>query len=380
MFHISLIKPNLIKNRMFSVERFGVGPSAAGGGAGGGGGGGEERGDKRVSALLQKSQERLKKKDLEAEQAKKVTLLRQKAANNAKKNIAKAELKSSNGKRKLEPRVMETEEDRKKRKAEAKQAKKERKAKQRMDPEAEPNTEVNNEDDDEEDEVESSERSAQNHDNKKASDDEEVDEEEDETEIPEAQSSKSTVFASILQQLDPNRTKKESKVVNIPTKAAQLSAKLGDAPDANQVGSEGPMDVAIEDKDDKVDTVDVSNQYSLEDNSTPEVFVPVSVQESVKEWGVDPKLAETLIDDGINTFFPVQTAVLPLLLNSAKRPYLQPRDICVSAPTGSGKTLSYALPIIQTLRSRKVTRLRALVMLPSRELASQVSIINCQLL
>jgi ATP-dependent RNA helicase DDX51/DBP6 len=365
---------------MFSVERFGVGPSAAGGGAGGGGGGGEERGDKRVSALLQKSQERLKKKDLEAEQAKKVTLLRQKAANNAKKNIAKAELKSSNGKRKLEPRVMETEEDRKKRKAEAKQAKKERKAKQRMDPEAEPNTEVNNEDDDEEDEVESSERSAQNHDNKKASDDEEVDEEEDETEIPEAQSSKSTVFASILQQLDPNRTKKESKIVNIPTKAAQLSAKLGDAPDANQVGSEGPMDVAIEDKDDKVDTVDVSNQYSLEDNSTPEVFVPVSVQESVKEWGVDPKLAETLIDDGINTFFPVQTAVLPLLLNSAKRPYLQPRDICVSAPTGSGKTLSYALPIIQTLRSRKVTRLRALVMLPSRELASQVSIINCQML
>ena len=44
----------------------------------------------------------------------------------------------------------------------------------------------------------------------------------------------------------------------------------------------------------------------------------------------------------------------------------------MSAPTGSGKTLAYAIPIIEVLSSRVVTRLRALVLLPTRELVAQV--------
>nr|CAD1827810.1 unnamed protein product [Ananas comosus var. bracteatus] len=48
------------------------------------------------------------------------------------------------------------------------------------------------------------------------------------------------------------------------------------------------------------------------------------------------------------------------------------RDICVNSPTGSGKTLSYALPIVQALASRKIRCLRALVVLPTRDLALQV--------
>ena len=91
----------------------------------------------------------------------------------------------------------------------------------------------------------------------------------------------------------------------------------------------------------------------------------------------------------------VQTALLPLLLPSdrLKRslylPYDPPSDICLSAPTGSGKTLAYVLPIVevgtltllknwrdnggeQILSSRAVTRLRALVVLPTRDLVVQV--------
>lgn len=49
-----------------------------------------------------------------------------------------------------------------------------------------------------------------------------------------------------------------------------------------------------------------------------------------------------------------------------------PGDLCVSAPTGSGKTMAYVLPIIEILSKRVVTRLRALVVLPTRELAIQV--------
>lgn len=83
---------------------------------------------------------------------------------------------------------------------------------------------------------------------------------------------------------------------------------------------------------------------------------------------VDPLLALNLRRMGVRELFPVQSALLPLLLRGGGG-----ADLCVSAPTGSGKTLAYALPLVQTLaRSRGPTRLRALVLLPSRELAQQV--------
>lgn len=48
-------------------------------------------------------------------------------------------------------------------------------------------------------------------------------------------------------------------------------------------------------------------------------------------------------------------------------------DICVSAPTGSGKTLAYALPLVELLRKKAITRLRAIVVVPTRELVQQVA-------
>ena len=47
-------------------------------------------------------------------------------------------------------------------------------------------------------------------------------------------------------------------------------------------------------------------------------------------------------------------------------------DICVSASTGSGKTLAYCVPIIEALLHRVIPRLRAIVILPTRDLAIQV--------
>ncbi|KAI3487697.1 hypothetical protein L1887_48303 [Cichorium endivia] len=54
------------------------------------------------------------------------------------------------------------------------------------------------------------------------------------------------------------------------------------------------------------------------------------------------------------------------------RPFAPPRDLCVSAPTGSGKTLAYTVPIVEVLRTRQIVRLRALIVLPTRDLVSQV--------
>lgn len=75
----------------------------------------------------------------------------------------------------------------------------------------------------------------------------------------------------------------------------------------------------------------------------------------------------------ITKLFPVQSAVIPWILNANKKPTpFRPRDICVSAPTGSGKTLAYAIPIVQMLLNRVERKVRALIVLPVAELAVQV--------
>ncbi|KAL6911974.1 hypothetical protein ACP4OV_000779 [Aristida adscensionis] len=83
---------------------------------------------------------------------------------------------------------------------------------------------------------------------------------------------------------------------------------------------------------------------------------------------LDPRLAEALHRMGIESFFPVQVAAWLETIG----PGAFERDICINSPTGSGKTLAYALPIVQMLSTRKVRCLRALVVLPTRDLALQV--------
>ncbi|KAL2205434.1 P-loop containing nucleoside triphosphate hydrolase protein [Sarocladium strictum] len=81
-----------------------------------------------------------------------------------------------------------------------------------------------------------------------------------------------------------------------------------------------------------------------------------------------PKAARFLEEKGFENAFAVQTAAIPLLMPTSKQ---QPGDVLISAATGSGKTLAYALPIVRDLSSGVVTRLRALVVLPTRELVGQ---------
>ncbi|XP_011181747.2 probable ATP-dependent RNA helicase Dbp73D [Zeugodacus cucurbitae] len=86
-----------------------------------------------------------------------------------------------------------------------------------------------------------------------------------------------------------------------------------------------------------------------------------------------PHIRHTLKEMQFSRLFPVQTAVIPWLLEAqAKPPPFRPRDICVSAPTGSGKTLAFAIPVVQLLANRVERKIRALVVLPVAELALQV--------
>uniref|UniRef100_A0A7C9DIE0 ATP-dependent RNA helicase n=1 Tax=Opuntia streptacantha TaxID=393608 RepID=A0A7C9DIE0_OPUST len=83
---------------------------------------------------------------------------------------------------------------------------------------------------------------------------------------------------------------------------------------------------------------------------------------------LDPRLDNALKNMGISSLFPVQVAVWQETIG----PGAFERDLCVNSPTGSGKTLAYALPIVQMLANRSVKCLRALVVLPTRDLALQV--------
>ncbi|XP_026397318.1 DEAD-box ATP-dependent RNA helicase 1-like [Papaver somniferum] len=93
--------------------------------------------------------------------------------------------------------------------------------------------------------------------------------------------------------------------------------------------------------------------------------------------GLDPRLVEALsnINGNFTTLYPIQYAVWKQTIG----PGQFERDLCINSPTGSGKTLSYALPIVQSLSTQNVRRLRALVVLPSRDLAVQVrkSVFEC---
>ena len=82
---------------------------------------------------------------------------------------------------------------------------------------------------------------------------------------------------------------------------------------------------------------------------------------------LDGRIQDALQDNGIVDFFPIQMQSLPHLLQSH-----HDVDLCIAAPTGSGKTLSYVLPILERLKSRVLVQLRALVVVPSRDLALQV--------
>ena len=80
-------------------------------------------------------------------------------------------------------------------------------------------------------------------------------------------------------------------------------------------------------------------------------------------------IQEILLEEGIFELFPVQEQVIPVLLHQNQPDH---RDICVSAPTGSGKTLAYVLPIIQQMQERLIPVLRAICIVPSKDLVTQV--------
>jgi len=86
------------------------------------------------------------------------------------------------------------------------------------------------------------------------------------------------------------------------------------------------------------------------------------------DFGVPAVLSTALADLGITTPFPIQAATLPDSLAG--------RDVLGRGRTGSGKTYAFALPVLARLAAskspRRPGRPRALILAPTRELATQI--------
>lgn len=97
------------------------------------------------------------------------------------------------------------------------------------------------------------------------------------------------------------------------------------------------------------------------------IRVSPSTKASFTDLGIAKEAAAKLVSRGYESAFAVQTAVIPLLLPSPDRQ----GDVVVSAATGSGKTLSYVLPMVRDISQGLVTRLRGVIVVPTRELVLQ---------
>ncbi|HVL54604.1 MAG TPA: DEAD/DEAH box helicase [Vitreimonas sp.] len=87
--------------------------------------------------------------------------------------------------------------------------------------------------------------------------------------------------------------------------------------------------------------------------------------------GLSPDLLRTVIEEGYDEPTPVQASAIPLVLAG--------RDVLAAAQTGTGKTAAFVLPILDRLRHHANTSFsparhvaRALILVPTRELAMQV--------
>jgi ATP-dependent RNA helicase RhlE len=83
--------------------------------------------------------------------------------------------------------------------------------------------------------------------------------------------------------------------------------------------------------------------------------------------GLSPSLLIALSDQKYQAPFPIQIQAIPAILNR--------KDVLGIAPTGSGKTAGYVLPILMNLQGNTSTKNRhvnVLVLVPTRELSVQV--------
>ncbi|KAK1788052.1 hypothetical protein P4O66_016531 [Electrophorus voltai] len=111
----------------------------------------------------------------------------------------------------------------------------------------------------------------------------------------------------------------------------------------------------------KVSQLRHKNRINVHGSDVPD---PLSTFEELRqEYELDPRIIQNIKAAGFQTPTPIQMQAIPLMMHR--------REILACAPTGSGKTIAFCLPVLSHLRQPLNKGFRALIVAPTRELASQ---------
>ena len=83
------------------------------------------------------------------------------------------------------------------------------------------------------------------------------------------------------------------------------------------------------------------------------------------ELGLAPQLLSAVEKQGYSHPTAIQEAAIPIILRNA--------DLFATAPTGTGKTAAFAMPIIQKIIENPQKEIHSLILAPTRELAHQIA-------
>nr|CAD7205861.1 unnamed protein product [Timema douglasi] len=101
-----------------------------------------------------------------------------------------------------------------------------------------------------------------------------------------------------------------------------------------------------------------------QEEACPNIPDPFRTFEDLKSvYGLSTVLVNNLLHSGYTLPTPIQSQAIPLML--------QGRQLLACAPTGSGKTAAFLVPVFHHLERPKHSGIRAVIVSPTRELARQ---------
>ncbi|KAL0994976.1 hypothetical protein UPYG_G00130180 [Umbra pygmaea] len=111
----------------------------------------------------------------------------------------------------------------------------------------------------------------------------------------------------------------------------------------------------------KVNRVRRKHFINVHGTDVPDPVCTFSEMQS--EYGLNPRVLQNLSSAGLTSPTPIQMQAIPVMMRG--------RELLACAPTGSGKTLAFCVPLLTHLKQPTNLGFRALILSPTRELASQ---------
>ncbi|CAM5104600.1 unnamed protein product [Natator depressus] len=132
--------------------------------------------------------------------------------------------------------------------------------------------------------------------------------------------------------------------------------------DTREKGEKKPTAEKLEQlRQQKINHFRNKHKISIQGTDLPE---PIATFEQLQaEYKIQPKIMQNIQAAGFQVPTPIQMQAIPVMLHG--------RELLASAPTGSGKTLAFSIPILAHLKQPMNKGFRALIISPTRELASQ---------